>query len=62
MPADLFDNALVEVSRVSKETSGNVICMLEPTESCERQLRPFEQIPLGGLDLKVLILNPVVMC
>lgn len=62
VPADLLDNALVEVSRVSKETSGNVVSVLESTEGSERQLGPFEEIPLRGLDLEVLILNPVVMC
>lgn len=62
MPAHLLDNALVEVSRVSKETSGNVIGVLESTEGSEWHLRPFEDISLGGFDLEVLILNPVVMC
>lgn len=62
MPADLLDNALVEVSRVSEETTGNIVGVLESTEGSEGQLGPFEKIPLGGLDLDVLILNPVVMC
>lgn len=62
MPADLLNNALVKVSRVSKETSGNVIGVLESTEGSERQLGSFEEIPPGGFDLEVLILNPVVVC
>ena len=62
MPADLLNDALVKMSRVSKETSGNVIGVLESTEGSERQLGSFEEIPLGGFDLEVLILNPVVMC
>ena len=62
MPAHLLDDALVEVSRVSKETSGDVISVLEPTESSERHLGPFEEISLGSLHLEMLILHPVVMC
>lgn len=62
MPADLLNNALVEMTRVSKETSGNVVGMLESTKGSERQLGPFEEISLGGFNLEVLILNPVVMC
>ena len=62
MPANLFDNAFVEMSRIPEETTGNVIGVLESSKSSERQLGPFEQIFLGGLDLEVLILNPVMMC
>ena len=62
MPANLLYDALVEMSRVAEESSGNVVCVSESTEGSKRQLGPFEKIPLGCLDLEVLILNPVVMC
>ena len=62
MPADLLYNALVEMSRVSKETPCNVVGMLESTKGSEGQLGSFEEISLRGFNLEVLILNPVVMC
>ena len=62
VPADLLYYALVKVSGVPEETPGNIVGVLESTEGRERQLGPFEKIPLGRLNLHVLILNPVVMC
>ena len=62
MPAHLLDDALVEVSRISKKAPGDIISVLEPAESSERHLGPFEEISLGSLHLEMLILHPVVMC
>ena len=62
MSADLLYNTLVKVSGVSKKTSGDIVGMFQSTEGSEGQLGPFEKIPLGCLDLKVLLLDPVVMC
>ena len=62
MPADLLYNTFVEVSRVSKKPSGNVIGVLESSEGGEGHLRSFEKVSFGFLDLEMLVLNPIMMC
>lgn len=47
MTANSLDNILIEVSRVTKKTAGDVVSMFESAECSDGELRPLGQIPLS---------------
>ena len=61
MSSDSLDDAFVEMTGVSKKTTGNIVRVPKPAEGSHGKLRPFVQVPLRSFNLNVLVLDPAMM-
>jgi hypothetical protein len=61
MPANPFDDVLIEVSRIPKKTARDVVGMFQPTEGRHRYLGSLGQVPLRLFDFDMLLMDPVVV-
>jgi hypothetical protein len=63
MSADLFNDLVIEMPRITQEIAGNVICMLDTFEDVrgDGELRPFPELGPLGLALEMDVLNPALM-
>lgn len=61
MPANLFDDVLIEVSGIPKKTARDVVCMFQPAKGRKRYLGSLGQVPLRLFNFDMLLMDPVVV-
>ena len=63
MSADLLDDRVIEMARVTQEVSGDVICVFETLEDIggDRELRAFAELSSLAFACCVDVLHPAVM-
>jgi hypothetical protein len=63
MPSDGLDRLVIEMARVSDQSTDDVVCVLEAIENllCEGELRSLPQLGAFALALCVDVLHPAVV-
>ena len=63
MSADLLDDGVIEVARVTQEITGNIVCMLKTFKDIgrKRELRSLSKLGSLVLVVEVDVLHPAVV-
>lgn len=63
MSADLLDDRVIEMPRITQEPASDIVRMLDPLEDivCQRELGTLPQLGSDVLALEVNVLHPAVM-